>query len=231
MLRPVQTLADGSYTANRYPSSRDRTRNRWGILVRVTRYTHDDPARVGCGQGHLLSTTRMDAETHPATGLIRLSHEGWEIEPTCDEQKTHGTAPRATERAHLRSETPLGVIQEVYTLSIGHYAMRGLMAEAAAEKGLGPDRLSFLGCLHSMRTRMPECPADPAERESWFRASRGERAEERTAPRRNRVSPRVVRVKRSKFPKKRPEHRGLGTLERAFVDTIVPLSAPQMASG
>ena len=141
------------------------------------------------------------------------------------------TAPRATKPAHLRSETPLGVIQEVYTLSIGHYATRSLMAEAAAEKGLDPDRLSFLGCLHIIRTRMPECPAELAERESWFRALLGELSKERTDPRRNRINPRVVRVKMSKFPKKRPGHRGLGTLERAFVDTIVPLPAPQMASG
>ena len=231
VLRPVRTLADGSYTANLYPSSHDRTRARWGILVRVIRYTHDDPARVGCGQDHLLLTTLMDAEAHPATGLIRLYHERWEIELTYDEQKTHMTAPRATKPAHLRSETPLGVIQEVYTLSIGHYVTRDLMAQAAAEKGLDPDRLSFLGCLHIIRTRMPECPADEAERELWFRALLGELSKERTEPRRNRVNPRVVRVKMSKFKKKRPEHRGLGTLKRTFIDTIVPLSATQMASG
>ena len=141
------------------------------------------------------------------------------------------TAPRATKPAHLRSETPLGVIQEVYALSIGHYATRSLMAEAAGQEGLDPDRLSFLGCLHIIRTRMPECPADLAERESWFRALLGELAKERTEPRRNRVNPRVVRVKMSKFAKKRPEHRGLGKLERAFADTIVPLPAPQTTSG
>ena len=231
VLRPVRTLADGSYTANLYPSSHDRTRARWGILVRVIRYTHDDPARVGCGQDHLLLTTLMDAEAHPATGLIRLYHERWEIELTYDEQKTHMTAPRATKPAHLRSETPLGVIQEVYALSIGHYATRSLMAEAAEGEGLDPDRLSFLGCLHIIRTRMPECPADLAERESWFRALLGELSKERTEPRRNRINPRVIRVKMSKFPKKRPEHRGLGTLERAFVDTIVPLPAPQAGAG
>ena len=231
VLRPVQTLADGSYTANLYPSSYDRTKNRWGLLVRVIRYTHNDPRRVGCGQDHLLLTTLMDAEAHPATALIRLYHERWEIELTYDEQKTHMTAPRATKPAHLRSETPLGVIQEVYALSIGHYVTRSLMAEAAAEEGLDPDRLSFLGCLHIIRTRMPECPADVAERETWFRALLGELGKERTDPRRNRINPRVVRVKMSKFPKKRPEHRGIKDLERAFADTIVPLPPPQAATG
>jgi hypothetical protein len=231
VLRPVRALADGSYTANLYPSSHDRTRQRWGLLVRVIRYTHDDPRRVGCGQDHLLLTTLMDAETHPATGLIRLYHERWEIELTYDEQKTHLTAPRATKPAHLRSETPLGVIQEVYALSIGHYATRGLMAEAAGREGLDPDRLSFLGCLNIIRTRMPECPAGRAEQEVWFGAFLDELAKERTDPRRNRVNPRVVRVKMSKFAKKRPGHRGLGKLERAFADTIVPLPPPQAAAG
>jgi Insertion element 4 transposase N-terminal/Transposase DDE domain len=224
ILRPVKQLSDGSHLSKIYPSANDRKQDRWGIVVRVIRYTHCDPSRVGCGQEHELLTTLLDAEKYPAEELILLYHERWEIELTFDEQKTHLTPPRPTKPAHLRSETPLGVVQEIYTLSIGHYATRSLMAEAAARSDQDPDRLSFLGCLQILRTRMPECPADEQERAAWMEAFLTELAKEQTEPRRNRINPRVVRIKMSKFKKKRPEHRGIKQLERAFADVIVPLS-------
>jgi hypothetical protein len=231
VLRPIRQLSDGSTLSKLYPSSYDRSRDRWGITVRVLRYTHTDPSRVGCGQEHILLTTLLDAEKYPALELILLYHERWEIELTFDEQKTHQTPPRPTKPAHLRSETPLGVVQEIYALSIGHYAMRSLMAEAATQDRQDPDRLSFLGCLHILRTRLAECPADEQERADWMELFLDELAKERTEPRRNRINPRVVRIKMSKFKKKRPEHRGIKQLERAFADVIAPLPATQQPSG
>jgi hypothetical protein len=231
ILRPVQQLADGSHLSKLYPCPHDRTKDRWGILVRVIRYTHDDRQRVGCGKEHVLLTTLLDAEKYPAKELILLYHERWEIELTFDEQKTHMTPPRPTKSAHLRSETPLGVVQEIYTLSIAHYVTRDLMAEAAAQSEQDPDRLSFLGCLQILRTRLPECPARVKERDDWMGVFLAELAKEQTEPRRNRINPRVIRVKMSKFAKKRPEHRGLKQLERAFADVIVPLSLAQPATG
>jgi Insertion element 4 transposase N-terminal/Transposase DDE domain len=221
VLRPTQPLPDGSHLARLYPSAHDRSQERWGIVVRVIRYTHTDPRRVGCGQQHVLLTTLLDAQTWPAQELIVLYHERWEIELTFDEQKTHQTPPRPTKPAHLRSETPLGVLQELYALAIAHYATRDLMAGAAAQEGLDPDRLSFVGCLQIVRTRLPECPAEPAAGRRWQETLRGELGKERTEPRRHRINPRVVRIKMSKFKKKRLEHRGLRPLEKAFGDTIV----------
>ena len=80
ILRPVEQLSDGSHLSKLYPNANDRTKNRWGILVRVIRYTHTDPKRVGCGQEHVLLTTLLDAEEHPAQDLILLYHERWEID-------------------------------------------------------------------------------------------------------------------------------------------------------
>src|SRR5271154_391554 len=231
ILRPVKQLSDGSHLSKIYPSTNDRNQDRWGILVRVIRYTHCDPKRIGCGQEHELLTTLLDAEKYPAEELIILYHERWEIELTFDEQKTHLTPPRPTKPAHLRSETPLGVVQEIYALSIGHYVTRSLMAEAAAQSNQDPDRLSFLGCLQILKTRLPECPADVHERANWIEMFLAELAKEKIGPRRNRINPRVVRVKMSKFGKKRPEHRGIKQLERAFADVIVPLPIAQSTAG
>jgi hypothetical protein len=231
VLRPTEELADGSYLAKVYPCYSMRNRDEGGIVVRVIRYTHDDPRRVGCGQGHVLLTTLLDAAAHPARELILLYHERWEIELTIDEQKTHQSPWRVTKPANLRSETPLGVIQEIYALSIGHYVTRALMAEAAEEEGLDPDRLSFVSCLEILKTRLPEYPKRPEEREGWYRALLWELRQERTEPRRNRINPRVIREKMSKFKKKRPEHRGLPVLERSFGEVIIPRLPPQPLAG
>jgi hypothetical protein len=45
ILRPIRSLADGSYIAKVYRSSSDRQKDCNGIEVRVIRYTLDDPRR------------------------------------------------------------------------------------------------------------------------------------------------------------------------------------------
>ncbi len=230
VLRPVEELADGSYLARIYPCYSMRNRDQGGIVVRVIRYTLSDPQRSGHGQEHVLLSTLLNAQTHPAAELILLYHERWEIELTIDEQKTHQNPWRVSKPAHLRSETPLGVIQEIYALAIGHGVTRSLMAEAAEAEGLDPDRLSFVGCLQVLRTRLPEFPPQAHRQADWYQAFLEELASERTEPRRNRVNPRVVRIKMSKFKKKRPEHRRLPQLERSFVEIVVLRPAAQLAA-
>lgn len=110
-------------------------------------------------------------------------------------------------------------------MSLGHFVVRSVTAQAAPE-GLDPDRLSFVGCLPILRCRLPECP-DPASGAfaAWYEALLGEVSRERTddAVRRNRVNPRVVKVKMSKFKKKRPEHRPVPPLKKTFAESIVML--------
>jgi hypothetical protein len=210
VLRPVQRFSDGSYLAYLYPCESCRSRDEGGLLVRVIRYTLNDPQRVGYRQEHVLITTLLDATTHPAPELVCLYHERWEIELVHDEQKTHLTPRRATKTAHLRSETPQGVIQEMYALSLGHYVVRAMMAQAAGVINLDPDRLSLLGCVQILQTRLAEYSSGAGvSLQQWYEALLGEMRQEQIEPRRNRVNPRVVKVKMSKFPKKRPEHRGI----------------------
>jgi Insertion element 4 transposase N-terminal/Transposase DDE domain len=227
LLLPVlQELADGSYLSKLYSDDGNRRHDRAGLVVRVIRYTLDDPQRVGHGVEHVLLTTLLDSERYPAAELVLLYHERWEIELVFDEQKTHQTPWRVTKSADLRSQTPIGVLQELYALSLGHFVVRSTMAEAAASEGLDPDRLSFVGCLQILRCRLPECP-DPSSASfaTWYAALLGEVSRERTddETRRNRINPRVVKVKMSKFKKKRPEHRPVPPLKKTFVESIVML--------
>ena len=224
ILQPIRTLPDGSYMAKIYKNAYNRQKDRDGIMVRVIRYTLDDPQRVGHGEVHVLITNLFDDNLYPAMELISLYHERWEQELVFDEQKTHQDPRRATKPAQLRSETPAGVVQEVYALSLGHFVIRSLMFEAAATVGEDPDRLSFTGCFHLLKTRLPECVGTtPETLKTWYEAFLWELQTERTDPRRNRINPRVIKRKMSKWPKKRAEHRRRPPLKKTFTETVVML--------
>ena len=222
ILRSISHLSDGSYLAKIYKNPYDREKDRDGIVVRVIRYTLDDPQRVGHGEEHVLITNLFDEDRYPAMELILLYHERWEEEQVFDEQKTHQDPRRATKPAQVRSETPAGVIQEIYALSLGHFVIRSLMFEAAATVGLDPDRLSFTGCFQIPKCRLPECDGKTAASfEAWYEGLLWELQGERTEPRRNRINPRVIKRKMSKWKKKRPEHRHLPSLKKTFAETVV----------
>jgi Insertion element 4 transposase N-terminal/Transposase DDE domain len=222
VLRPTQRLPDGSYLAQIYPSAYDRDKGRNGLVVRVIAYTLDDPQRTGHGEPHRLLTNLLDPERFPALELACGYHERWEEELVFDEQKTHLDPRRPGKAAHFRSQTPAGVEQEVYALSLGHFVVRALMLEAAQQEQLDVDRLSFTGCLRILQARLPECDsATPRGLEQWYRLLLEEMAQERLEPRRNRVNPRVVKRKMSKFAKKRSEHRGRPPLKKTFAETVV----------
>jgi hypothetical protein len=224
VLQPIRSLPDGSYLAKIYPRPYDRDKDRHGIVVRVIRYTLADPQRVGHGEVHTLITTLLDAGAYPAVELILLYHERWEEELVYDEQKTHQDPRRPTKPAALRSETPAGVVQEVYALSIGHFVTRALMVEAARPLGVDTDRISFLGALQILQCRLPECDTrTPESFAAWYAALLWEIGHEQIEPRRNRINPRVVKRKMSKFQKKRPIHRPVPPLKKTFVETVVML--------
>src|SRR5262249_1420395 len=108
-------------------------------------------------------------------------------ELTIDELKTH-----QRERPVLRSETPAGIVQEIYGLLLAHYVVRVLMFEAAQPEGIDPRRLSFTGTLKILRCRLPQCPrtAEPLAR--WYKMLLQEIATEKLPARRNRINPRVI---------------------------------------
>jgi hypothetical protein len=216
IFRPIQRLADGSYLAKLYRNPTDRRHDRDGIVVRIIDYTFDDPNRPGHGEKHRLLTTLLDAELDPATVLIELYHVRWEEELTIDEIKTH-----QMERPLLRSQTPAGVVQELYALLLDHFVVRVLMFEAAREAQTPPLAISFVGTLKILRCRIPECPRCRKAQVRWWRNLVREVAEEVLPPRRNRINPRVIKRKMSNWQKKRPGHRPYPQPTRSFADAIV----------
>jgi Transposase DDE domain/Insertion element 4 transposase N-terminal len=208
-------LADGSYLAKLYPSRGHRRRDREGVVVRIIEYRILDPGRSASGEVHRLLTTLRDARRHPAKRLVELYHERWEEELAIDELKTH-----QQQRPVLRSRTPAGVVQEIYGMLLAHFVVRTLMFEAAAARRQPPRRLSFTGALKILRCRLPECPRGAAGLRRWYDDLVREIAEEVLPPRRDRVNPRVVKRKMSKWPKKRPQHRHNPQPTKKFTDAI-----------
>jgi len=156
-----ERLADGSYLSRIYPSVADRRHDRNGLTVRVIEFkvagleSQEEPF-------YRLLTTVLDPAAAPAEELAGLYSERWEIETALDELKTHLRGARMV----LRSKTPEGVMQEVYGLLLAHYAVRGLMHEAALAADEDADRLSFLHAVRVVRRKLPSFVATPPGAES-----------------------------------------------------------------
>ena len=140
-------LADGSYLSHVYPCERDWRHKTHGIAVRVIDYR--------------LATTILNPNQAPASELAALYHERWEIETAFDELKTHLRGARIV----LRSKAPDLVRQEFYGLLMAHFAIRGLMHEAALKANEDPDRLSFLHAVRVVRRKLAVYPAIPPSKE------------------------------------------------------------------
>jgi hypothetical protein len=152
-------LADGSYLSRIYASTSDRRNQRDAIVVRVLDYRLEDVP--GAEPLYRLITTILDPRAALARELAALYHERWEIETALDELKTHLRGAQIV----LRSKTPQLVEQEFYGLLMAHFAIRGLMHEAALRADEDPDRLSFLHAVRVVQRRMARFAAIPPSAE------------------------------------------------------------------
>jgi len=159
ILHPDQHLPDGSYLSRIYPSTADRRRDQNAIVVRVIDYHLDN--LPGAEPVYRLITTVLDHTQAPAEELAALYHQRWEIETAFDELKTHLRGAQIV----LRSKTPELVKQEFYGLLMAHFAVRGLMHEAALEADEDPDRLSFVHSVRVVQRRMARSAAIPPSAE------------------------------------------------------------------
>src|SRR5690349_9355351 len=148
-------LADGSYLSTVYPSEKDRRHRTAGARLRVVEYRLEGVADAE--PLYRLVTTLLDPAGAPAAELAALYHERWEIEGALAELKTHLRGARVV----LRSKTPELVRQEFWGLLLAHFAVRGLMHEAALRADEGPDRLSFLHAVRVVRRKLPLFAALP----------------------------------------------------------------------
>lgn len=155
ILMQEQELPDGSYLSTIYDSEDDRQRKR-GVKVRVIEYTLENSA-TPVQDSYRLITNILDPDRAPMLELAGAYHERWEVESVFDEFKTHMGASSTV----LRSKTPDLVEQELWGLLMAHFAIRQLMDQAAWQRELDPDRLSFVHAVRVVKRKMPQAAALP----------------------------------------------------------------------
>jgi Transposase DDE domain/Insertion element 4 transposase N-terminal len=197
-------LCDGSVLAWVPPTGKGQTQYplQRGMWVRLISYRITDERLGEEGKVYRLVTTLLNPRVAPALELVALYHERWEVELVIDEIKTH----ERMQRKVLRSKTPEGVYQELYGIFLAHYAVRALMAQAATEGNLDPDRLSFSeGLFHLTEMIDLALTLEPEEAtEPLLKRLQHKMARIVLPPRRLRINRREVKQVYNKYkPKKR----------------------------
>jgi hypothetical protein len=152
-----------------------------------------------------LLTSLTDDEEYPASELVALYHERWELELGYDELKTEMLEREET----IRCKSVAAVEQELWGIFLAYNMVRLEMERTADQLGVEPVRISFVGALRLI------C-------EEWWWASSASpgaipknlaRLRSRIArlvlpPRRSeRRCPRAVKIKMSNYARKRPDVR------------------------
>ena len=226
-VKPLQTrtLADGTKLVvlhrRRPPDEEELGRGELtSVTVRLIRYTLEDPNRPGHRIEHRLITSLVDPDLAPAQEIVVAYHARWEFELAVDEIKTHQRQPQKP----LRSERPVGVIQEAYGLLVAHYVVRAVMTDAAQTVALPPSRMSFTNTLRIIREMVPEAQRTAsADHPRLYRQLLSDVSSTPLPPRSNRSNPRVVKRKMSKFGVKTPSHRVWPQPTKPFREAVVLL--------
>ncbi len=204
---------------------------RKGLWVRIICYRVTEERLGEVGKVYRLVTTLLNPVTAPALALVELYHERWEVELVIDEIKTH----ERTGRKVLRSKTPEGVRQELSGIFLAHYLIRVLMAQAAKQAQLDPDRLSFTeGLFHLCEMIDLTLILEPEAACSLLLRLYEKLAHKILPPRQLRINRREVKQVYNKYkPKKRdlPAPKPFEPHERFldFVDLLDPLATPILA--
>lgn len=201
-LTPHTPLSDGTYLAdlrfwvNGYLHSQPR------ITVRVITYTLDDPQRNPDQKTFRLITTLIDPELYAAKSLVQIYHQRWEIEIAIDEIDTH---QRLT-WTPFRSQKPVGVIQEFYALLLAYFVICSLKHQSAKHFNQSPQRFSFINALRLIKHVIPITQLLWETHQFWLVALFHQWQDYfQLPPRDHRINPRVVKRKRNKFRRKKPD--------------------------
>ena len=153
----------------------------------------------------ILLTSLLDPDAYPAAEIRALYHERWELELGFDEVKTH-TLER--EEASLRCKAPARVTQELWGLALAYNLVRLAMARVARRADVSPTRISYRHALNFIRLFWLSAHlVSPGALPRRLDALHEELALLILPPRRPRRFPRAVKIKMSKFPRKRPHPR------------------------
>lgn len=204
-LRPIKDshLPDGSYLAVIKGKIKDSAgsangRTKWikvEIIVRVIVFQIP-----GFRPVRLITSILNSAIT--AKEIVIHYHKRWDIELAYDEIKTHQCATlRGQMPTIIRSKRADLVEQELYAILITYNLIRSLIYEAASKHGKNPLLISFLDSLQLIIDAVPFMGHTQQDKFDYLLELIADSPIDR--PRRPRVNSRVVKVKMSKFKRKR----------------------------
>jgi hypothetical protein len=97
-----------------------------------------------------LITSLLDARADPASALVRLYHERWEVETVLHDLRQHLLDGR-----HLRSQDRFGIEQEMWALLCLYQLLRTAMVAATdTVESTDPDRASFACAVEAARDQV-----------------------------------------------------------------------------
>jgi len=191
------------------------------VEVRVITAAVTITTSEGCrSETYRLVTSVLDP-TVPATEIVALYHERWEIETGFAELKSTTLGGRV-----LRSRTPAGVDQEIYALLITYQALRIAISDATlARPDVDPDRGSFTVALHAARDQLVAAAGVIADTVIDLVGTIGRHVLNQLLPtRRVRTNPRVVKRAISKHVASSAKGRHRGPSRQATITiTIKPI--------
>lgn len=155
-------------------------------------------------------------------------HRRWDVEISFDEIKTHQCATLKGQMPTIfRSKKSELVEQELYAMLIAYNLVRDLMYQSANQYDKDPLLLSFLDSLqlvidiirfiNYINTELKDLQSEYL----LYLISQSEI----DRPRRNRVNPRVVKIKMSKFKRKNSTHKSEIRDLKKDLEIIVPKAA------
>ena len=197
-------LRDGSYLSRMGP-----------VEVRVIRCEVTISTRAGRrSELYQLVTTILDPGC-PATEIVRLYHDRWEIETSFLELKHTILGGRV-----LRARTPGGVEQEIYALLVTYQALRVAITDATIGRpDIDPDRASFTIALTTARDQLVQAAGVIADTAIDLVGVIGHNVLANLMPaRRLRTSPRVVKRAISKYVASSARDRARGPSHKAAIN-------------
>ena len=211
-------LNDGSYLSWIYPSGKLRKKGFKPIQVRVIEYIIEVPENPVTQIRYRLITSLLDAEKFSAQSLACEYHQRWEVENTIDELKVHLLG----RKTHIRSQRPKEVVQEIYGLLLGHWAVRSLIFLFSKQCRCFTIASFFYWNITSCSSRTPKVSGVTTTRTSLFLSWLTLEILDQNIPERvQRNNPRVVKKPVSKFRSKQVKHRGNGIIRNPPVFIVL----------
>jgi hypothetical protein len=144
----------------------------------------------------VLMTTLLDADTYPAAEIMAAYARRWRLEMSLDDLKT------TLGMESLHCKTPAMVQKELLVYLSAHNLIRWMIAQAATQEKVDPERISFKGSVDGLRQWSPALAhsgTTPARRRKLWRQLLRTLARDLLPVRPGRQEPRAVK-KRSKHP-------------------------------